>query len=151
MEENTHQNTGQGFGIAGLIVGILAFIFALIPCTSILAIMLGVLALVFSFLGYNQAKKSNASKGLIIAALVVSLVASLAGISRYFIFQGIKNKVGIEIEKNEWAKDFDDAIDQLNEDGTFEDMEDALDELESGDSLNAAIEKELKDQSENED
>lgn len=151
MEENTHQNTGQGFGIAGLIVGILAFIFALIPPTSILAIMLGIIALVFSYLGYSQAKKSNAAKGLVIAALVVSLVASVVGILSYLNFQGVKSKVGVDIEKNDWAKPLDDAIDQLNEDGTFEDMENALDELESNDSLNAAIEKELKDQSENEE
>ncbi len=67
---------GQGFGIAGLIIGLIALIIAFIPCIGLIALVPGVIAVVLSFIGLAQANQNNGAKGLIIAALVVSILAT---------------------------------------------------------------------------
>jgi predicted membrane protein len=77
MENNLHSsNAGQGMGIASLIIGILAFITAFIPCFGLIAILLGVIAIIFGAIGYSQAKKGNASKSLPITGLIFGIVAT---------------------------------------------------------------------------
>ncbi len=73
---NARTNAGQGFGIAGLVVGLLALILAFIPCVGVVAIGPGAIAIVLSVVGLIQANQGNGAKGLIIAALVVSILAT---------------------------------------------------------------------------
>ncbi len=67
---------GQGFGIAGMVLGILALIVAFIPCIGIIALVPGAIAILLSVIGLIQANQNNGSKGLIIAALVISILAT---------------------------------------------------------------------------
>ncbi len=76
VEHTAKTNAGQGFGIAGLVVGLLALILAFIPCVGVIAIGPGAIAIVLSVVGLIQANQGNGAKGLIIAALVVSIVAT---------------------------------------------------------------------------
>lgn len=75
--EGTLKTTaGQGFGIAGMVLGILALIVAFIPCIGIIAIAPGAIAILLSVIGLIQANQKNGAKGLIIAALVISILAT---------------------------------------------------------------------------
>ncbi len=73
MEE--HRSTaGQGLGIAGLVMGILAIPMGMIPCTFYIGIVFGIIGLIISLVALSQANRGNGPKGLIIAALVCSII-----------------------------------------------------------------------------
>jgi hypothetical protein len=73
-------STNQVMGIIGLVLGILALILSFIPCIGIWAVVPGLIGLVLSVVGMSMAGKSNGSKGLPIAGMVLSIIAcGLAG------------------------------------------------------------------------
>ena len=80
MENQEKTNAGQVMGIVGLILGIIALIVSFIPCFGVYALVPGVIAIVLSVVGLSQAKKGNGAKGLAIAALVVSSLATIIAI-----------------------------------------------------------------------
>ncbi|HEY4787827.1 MAG TPA: DUF4190 domain-containing protein, partial [Bacteroidales bacterium] len=94
MEEKK-SNAGQGLGIAGLVLGIIALLIAFIPCVGLYALLPGGIAIVLSVVAFSQAKKANAAKGLIIAALVISIIgtaiAAVWGLVFATAFSGIKS------------------------------------------------------------
>jgi hypothetical protein len=132
MEEQK-STAGQGFGIAGLILGIIAFIFAFIPCFGWVALIPGLIAIALSIVALSQANKANGAKGLIIAALVVSIFGTSVAILQGFIFAGVmsegshwKNRLERVIDE-EIGEDLDEAFKDVEEE-----LEDALKELEEG-------------------
>jgi len=85
MEEQVQNpKAGQGLGIAGLVLGILAAVVSFIPCLGMYAIFPGVVALILAIVAFMQANKGGAPKGMIIAALVLSLVGSGIAVWQYF-------------------------------------------------------------------
>ena len=74
--EEVKTNAGQGLGIAGLVMGILAIPLAIMGCTSILGLLLGGAGIILSAVGLSQATKSNGNKGLPTGGLVVSIVGT---------------------------------------------------------------------------
>ncbi|MDP9398016.1 MAG: DUF4190 domain-containing protein [Actinomycetota bacterium] len=72
----------NGFGIAALILGILALLTAFIPVLGLfLAIPFGLAALVLGFLGRRRAKRGEASNGgLALAGLVLGVLALVVSI-----------------------------------------------------------------------
>ena len=149
MEEQK-TSAGQGLGVAGLVIGILAAILAMIPCVGWIAIIPGVIALALSLVAFSQANKGNGSKGVIIGALVVSIIAISIGLVQIVFFAAIateggniKNKIekvakefGDEFE-DEYGKDFEKAIDDVEEsvNEIGEDMEETMEKLEGNDDL----------------
>ena len=149
MEEQK-TSAGQGLGVAGLVIGILAAILAMIPCVGWIAIIPGVIALALSLVAFSQANKGNGSKGVIIGALVVSIIAISIGLIQIIFFAAIateggniKNKIekvakefGDEFE-DEYGKDVEKAMgdveESVNEIG--EDMEETMEKLEGNDDL----------------
>lgn len=149
MEEQK-TSAGQGLGVAGLVIGILAVILAMIPCVGWIAIIPGVIALALSLVAFSQANKGNGSKGVIIGALVVSIIAISIGLVQIVFFAAIateggniKNKIekvakefGDEFE-DEYGKDIEKAMgdveESVNEIG--EDMEETMEKLEGNDDL----------------
>lgn len=132
MEEQK-STAGQGFGIAGLILGIIAFVFAFIPCFGWVALIPGVIAIALSIVALSQANKANGAKGLIIAALVVSIFGTSVAILQGFIFAGVlsegshwKNRLEQVIDE-EMGEDLEEAFEEIEEE-----LEDALEELEEG-------------------
>ena len=124
MEENKTSNAGQGFGIAGLVLGIIALIISFIPCLGMWAIIPGIIAIVLSAIGFSQANKANAKKGLVIAALVISIVGTAIAGWQFYVFRNAPSKL------EQFGKEFKKVIEEeLNED-ELKDLEEAMEELE---------------------
>lgn len=124
MEENIRSNAGQGLGVAGLVLGIIALVISFIPCLGMWALIPGIIAIVFSAIGYSQANKANASKGLLIAALVISIIGtSIAGWQMYML-----RNASTQIEK--FGKELQKALDEEIDDEDMQDLEKAMEELE---------------------
>lgn len=143
MENQTTTTAGQGMGIAGLLLGIVAIPLAIIPCTFVLALMFGAAGIVLSAVGLHQANTANGTKGLPLSGLIVSIVglcialmwgfffASLTDNGKFWKqsgfwkqFENIGNDVGKEIEKS-----FEDLDDDFEKAG--KDLEKTLEDLES--------------------
>jgi len=145
-------SAGQGLGIAGLVMGILAIPLGIIPCTFVIALILGITGIVLSSVALSQANRGNGAKGLIIAALVCSIlgttIAALWGLTmnkgsrtvRSIIRQEFHDDLGKEFEKA--FKGFGDEMEEV-----LEDLEEDL-EKDKGKDLEdtlIVIEKELED------
>ncbi|UCG28930.1 MAG: hypothetical protein JSV24_06095 [Bacteroidales bacterium] len=150
MEEQK-STAGQGLGIAGLILGIIAFIFAFIPCFGWVALIPGFIAVALSIVALTQANKANGAKGLIIAALVVSIIATSVAILQGFLFAGIlsegshikdrieraiDDEIGTDLEEvfEDVEQEMEKALEDLEEDlkDAFEDLEDTTREDTTG-------------------
>lgn len=111
-------NAGQGLGIAGFVLGILALVISFIPCLGMYALFPGIIAIILSAIGFAQANKVNGSKGLIIAALVVSILGTLIAGWQYY---AITSVAGNYIEALEdFDEEFQDAMDNIDDDGTLD-------------------------------
>jgi len=108
MQEQ-YTNAGQGLGIAGLVMGILAIPLGLIPCTFFIALVFGSMGIVLSAIALSQANRSNGPRGLIIAALVCSIL----GFSFAF-FWGITFKKASPVIKS--------VIQEIKKDGDLEEV-----------------------------
>ncbi len=161
MEEinDTTTNAGQGFGIAALVLGIVALITAPIPCIGLLALIPGVLGIIFAIIALVQARQENGAKALIIVALVLSslgtavstiwvMVISTPAVMTNSIVKGVMNDL-----KN-INKDFNEDIKKDLEEGNGEytitikksiksegEKEEKLEELERNDSLENKLEE----------
>ncbi len=92
MEE--HKSTaGQGLGIAGLVMGILAIPLGIIPCTFYMGIIFGLIGIILSVVAFSQANRGNGSKGFIIAALVCSIVGLTIASAWFFGGTMLRNMV----------------------------------------------------------
>ncbi len=142
--EETKTNAGQGLGIAGLVMGIIAIPLAILGCTSVLGLVLGIAGVVLSAVGLSQATKSNGTKGLPTAGLVVSILGTAISLMWILFFTHIAqeggkfwSREGIRIME-EIHEDIGDDIDETFEDIGKEleqmgqDLEDKLEDLELG-------------------
>lgn len=111
QEQNT--NAGQGLGIAGLIMGVLAIPLGIIPCTFFIALVFGAMGIVLSAIALSQANRGNGPRGLIIAALVCSIL----GFSFAF-FWGVTFKKASPVIQS--------VIKEIKEDG---DLDEILEDL----------------------
>jgi phosphate/sulfate permease len=149
MEENK-SNAGQGLGIAGLVLGIIAILICFIPCVGILAIVPGIIGVTLSAIAYNQAVKGNGARGIIIAALVISILGSSVALMQGLGFSYLKNRpdkfwnnLGTKIEE-EANKHIDDNFDEAGKE-----MEKILEQLENVDDsihVDIKIGKQLSDE-----
>jgi hypothetical protein len=62
---------GNGMAVAGMVLGLLA---AVLFFTSLIAIVLGILAIIFSILGIKKARRVGTGKGMAIAGLATGIV-----------------------------------------------------------------------------
>ena len=96
-----------GFGIAGMVLGIVSLVVSFIPCFGMYGFFPGLVALILSGIGMSKAK----SKGMSIAGLVVSILA--VGIASYWYF-AVKEVVkktddvitNVKDAQNQFNKDF---------------------------------------------
>lgn len=128
--EETKTNAGQGLGIAGLILGIIAIPLAILGCTSILGLVLGIAGVILSAVGLSQATKSNGTKGLPTAGLVVSILGTAIALMWLLFFTRIAHegtkwwgREGIHIMED-LNEEFGDEIEEA-----FEDIGKELEEL----------------------
>jgi len=71
------------FGIISLILGILAFVFSFIPCLGMYAMFPGILGLVLGLVGFLQARKANAGKGMVITGIILSLLGTCVAVWQF--------------------------------------------------------------------
>jgi len=118
MEYN-NPDAGKSLGIAALVIGIIGF---LISCLPGIGLLLGIIGIGLSISGLIQANKHRAKKGLIIAALIISIIVSLIGFAWLsFIYKS--------------SDGFEDLIDEINNEN-FYDINDELNKIDNNfDSL----------------
>lgn len=127
--EEVKTNAGQGLGIAGLIMGILAVLLAIIPCTTPVGLVLGITGLILSAIGLSQATKLNGLKGMPTAGLVVSILGTCIAIMWVLFFAKGAGEFG-----KWWSREGPGIMKEIHKDlgDEFEDtFEDIGDELEN--------------------
>ena len=87
MAETTKK--GNGLGIAGFVIGIIAVIFSFIPLMGWLTWILAILALIFGLIGCFGNKKS---KGLALIAVILAVGAVC--INRFYTAPKVANAAG---------------------------------------------------------
>jgi hypothetical protein len=107
--------SGQNLGIAALITAIITFVLAVIPCVGLIAMIPGIIALVLASVGLSQASRNDSPRGILIAALVIAIVATLISFSQIFMAGKIADKWPNKIEK---------IVNKVQED-VLKDLEDA--------------------------
>jgi hypothetical protein len=138
--EEVKTNAGQGLGIAGLIMGIMAIPLAILGCTSVLGLMLGAAGIILSAVGLSQATKSNGNKGLPTGGLVVSIIGTFIALLWLTIFSQIIHEGGRWWSREGWR-----IMEQIDEE-IGEDLEDAFEELgEDLEQIGEDLEKKLED------
>ncbi len=91
-------NIVTSLGIAGLVLGIIALIVSFIPCFGIYAFYIGILSIIISVIGIVFAVKKKVGKGLLIAAIIISLVGSSIAYWQYTKIASIANDLQQEIQ-----------------------------------------------------
>lgn len=92
--EEIKKNTGHGMGVAALIMGIISFVVAFIPCVGLFALFTAVVAIVLGAIGLSQASKSETPKGMSLAGLITGVLALFIAIAQIAVFAGLSDKAG---------------------------------------------------------
>jgi hypothetical protein len=116
--EEVQNNTGQNLGIAALIVAIITFVLAVIPCVGLIAIIPGIIAIILASVGLSQAARYNTPRGVLIAGLIIAILASLISVSQVFVV----GKIAREADK--WPNEIQNIINDV-QDNVIKDIEDA--------------------------
>lgn len=92
--EDVRNNSGQNLGIAALVVAIITFVLAVIPCVGLIAIIPGIIAIVLASVSLSQASRNNNPKGIMIAGLIIAIIAVLISFSQIFVAGKLAGKAG---------------------------------------------------------
>lgn len=108
----------KGFAIAGIIIGCLAFLLSLMSFFGSIFAGMGalglwpaIIALILGIIGLIMAGKANASKGLAIAVIIISLIAG--GLSYYGIYKAKKAVEDFAGDLDSWSEEMNDALEEL--------------------------------------
>lgn len=112
------RSSGQNLGIAALITAIITFVFAVIPCVGIMAIIPGIIAIVLASVGLSQVARSDSPRGILVAGLVIGIVATLIAFSQLFFTRQIFKHA------DKWPTKIENIIDDVQED-VLKELEDA--------------------------
>ena len=118
MEEEVKNNTGQNLGIAALITAIITFVFAVIPCVGLMAIIPGIIAIVLASVGLSHAARTDSPRGVLVAGLIIGIVASLISFSQFFVAGKIAEKA------DKWPAKIEEIVSDVH-DKVLEDLENA--------------------------
>jgi len=84
--ETTTSTKGKGLGIAGMVIGIVAFVWAIIPGVGALAWWLAAVGVILSIVAIFMARSGkNPKKGVMITGMVLNVLAIAA--AAYWIYQ----------------------------------------------------------------
>lgn len=111
-QRRKYESISHGFGITGLILGIVTLLVSFIPCFGVFAFIFGIIAILISIIGLVVAMKHDHSKGLIIGALLTSLLGCGIAYSQYAAMQGITEE-SIDFG-NEFFKSMDEESESKN-------------------------------------
>jgi hypothetical protein len=113
------QLAGQNLGIAALIIAIVTFVLAVIPCVGIIAMIPGIIAIVLASIGLSQASGKDLPRGVLVAGLIIGIVATLISLSQIFV----AGKIGEKFE-NEWGREIENVINDVEKD-VIDELKDA--------------------------
>jgi predicted PurR-regulated permease PerM len=116
--EEVRNNSGQSLGIAALITAIITFVFSVIPCIGVIAIIPGIISIVLASVGLSQAARNNGPRGLLLAGLIIGIIASLIAFSQVFIAGKIAQKA------DKWPGEIQNVINDVQE-NVIKELEDA--------------------------
>ncbi len=113
MEQQTNppSNLHKTFGIISLVLGILAFLFSFVPCLGAYAVFPGVLGIILGVAAFVMAGKASAPKGLIIAALILSLIGTAVAAWQYSKLKALSK----ELRDPKKMEDLKKSLDSLRE------------------------------------
>lgn len=115
--EEVRNNSAQNLGIAALITAIITFVLSVIPCVGLIAIIPGIIAIILASVGLSQASRNNTPKGVLIAALIIAILASMISISQVFV----AGKIAKSADK--WPNEIQNVINDV-QDNVIKEMED---------------------------
>lgn len=122
--EEPKSTAGQGLGVAGLVMGILAIPLGIFPCTFFIGILFGIIGIILSLVALSQANRGAGPKSLIIAALVCSIVGlTFASVWGFTLSRGGARVIKELIREGEFPPD---ALEELGRDA-----DDVLRDLET--------------------
>jgi hypothetical protein len=111
MNETKNPSSGMGLGVAGLVLGILSIPFGIMGCTFLLALVMGILGITLSAVGYTQARQANSATGLIIAAMIISIIGTSFALIR-LTNSASKSRDVFRVWNREWK----DRLEEYEED-----------------------------------
>jgi hypothetical protein len=112
--EEPKSTAGQGLGISGLVLGILAIPLGIFPCTFFIGILFGIVGIVLSLVALSQANRGSGPKSLIIAALVCSIVGlTFASVWGFTLSRGGARVIKEFIREGEFPPD---ALEEMSRD-----------------------------------
>jgi len=130
MEEQVQKsNAGKGLGIAAFVIAVVGIVISFIPCLEMYGLVPCGIALILAIIAFVQAKKANSSKGLIIAALVISIIGTTIASWQLYVLMNTKSSP--ETDK--------DAVEKIDTKSLNDELNDAMNE--SMDSLGSSVEQ----------
>jgi hypothetical protein len=110
---NTTPSTkGKGLGIAGMVIGIIALIWSVIPLVGAAAWWLAVLGLVLSAVGFFMANGGgNPKKGMMITGIVLGVAAT--AMSFYRVYQVKQAMDAFQEMGVDFAKELKESMDSI--------------------------------------
>ena len=99
------QQQGNGFAVAGMVLGILAVLFAFIPFLGVVfGVLLGVLGAIFGGLGIARAgQPGRGGRGMAIAGLVLGIIGLVLALAQGAILGNAADELNRDIE-NEFGE-----------------------------------------------
>ena len=85
----------NGSAVASLVLGIVGVVLGFFP---FFGLILGILAIVFAYLGFRRAEATGTGRGFAIAGLVLGIIASVFGLLLVAVFREVSDQVG-DIQK----------------------------------------------------
>lgn len=129
MEENNATTTstkGKGLGTAGMIIGIVALVWAIIPLVGAAAWWLALVGLILSIVAFFMAKGgNNPKKGMMLAGIILNAVALALAI--FWIYKITSTVMGAAGELEDAFKNLDTAALRQSIEGAMEGAANAAD------------------------
>lgn len=102
--------TWKTLAIIALVLGIVALVFSFVPCLGMYAVFPGVIGIGLAVASLVMAGKVNAPKGMAIAGLACAILGSAIAGYQYYVIKNAMNNP--EIKKG--LEDFKNQMDSLN-------------------------------------
>ena len=133
MEEQVQKsNAGKILGIIAFVIAIVGIVISFIPCLGMYGLAPCGIAIILAVIAFVQAKNANSPKGLIIAALIISVVGTGLAAWQMTVWMNAKSEIETSIN----------ALNELNNIDT-KSLEDELNDAmnQSLDSLGGAVDQ----------
>lgn len=106
---------GKGLAIAGMVVGIVAFLLSFF----VIGLWLGIVGIILSAIGFVQLNKSNGPKGMAITGIILNVLAIAIGAYMYVQVAKAAKMFGEEfknqLENVDWEAEMNDALNDAHD------------------------------------